>query len=198
MAESFRGKTLGMILLEVVLISAGVFLGLLGEQWRERASERELATIALRRLRTEIAADRKAVADAQPYHARLRNDLRTYFTSPDGGKSFDEKVKTNPGDLRPVFFQRTAWDMTQATGAMAHIDPDLAFALSSAYALQQDYAALQAAILQGTIYGRSWRQDFDGYWQSISSFMGDVSVFDRMLLKAYDNVLPMIDNALAE
>ena len=30
-------------LLEVALISVGVFLGLAGEQWRERAHQRELA-----------------------------------------------------------------------------------------------------------------------------------------------------------
>ena len=55
-----RGKSLVTIGLEVVLISAGVFLGLMGEQWRERSEHRELAEKALRRFRTEIVANRKA------------------------------------------------------------------------------------------------------------------------------------------
>jgi hypothetical protein len=195
MAESFRGKPFAMILLEVVLISGGVFLGLLGEQWRERASEREVATTSLRRLRTEITANREALAKMAPYHGQVRDGLRAYFKAPDNGKTFAVKMEMGIG---PVFFQRTAWDMTQATGALAHIEPELAFALSAAYGTQQDYTALQAAVLQGTIYGRSWRQDFDGYWQSISNFLGDASFFDPALLKAYDHVLPMIDTALAE
>ena len=32
---TWRWKSVPMLLLEVVLITAGVFLGLLGEQWRE-------------------------------------------------------------------------------------------------------------------------------------------------------------------
>jgi hypothetical protein len=38
-----RSSSLLKIGLEVLLISAGVFLGLMGEQWREHARHRELA-----------------------------------------------------------------------------------------------------------------------------------------------------------
>lgn len=114
--------------------------------------------------RLTITANREALAKMTPYHARVRDGLRAHFEAPDNGKSFAVKVDMGIG---PVFFQRTAWDMTQATGAIAHIDPELAFALSAAYGTQQDYTTLQAAVLQGTIQGRSWRQDFDGCWQSI-------------------------------
>ena len=64
-----------MIGLEVVLISAGVFLGLMGEQWRERAEQRELASETLRRFRTEILANRSAVAANVNYHAELRREI---------------------------------------------------------------------------------------------------------------------------
>jgi uncharacterized protein YjeT (DUF2065 family) len=60
-----------MIALEVVLISGGVFLGLMGEQWRERTEQRELANEALRRFRTEIRTNRDSVAAKVDYHARL-------------------------------------------------------------------------------------------------------------------------------
>src|SRR4051812_4352453 len=54
--------------LEVLLISAGVFLGLMGEQWRERAEHREIATAALRRFRTEFRNNRDAVASVKDKH----------------------------------------------------------------------------------------------------------------------------------
>jgi hypothetical protein len=44
-----RSRSFVKIGLEVVLISAGVFLGLMGEQWRERSEHRELAEESLRR-----------------------------------------------------------------------------------------------------------------------------------------------------
>jgi hypothetical protein len=74
-----RGKSLLTIGLEVVLITTGVFLGLMGEQWRERSEQRELAETSLRRFRTEIMNNRKAVAAVTDYHAKLKRDLDAYF-----------------------------------------------------------------------------------------------------------------------
>ena len=74
----------------------------------------------------------------------------------------------------------------------------LAFRLSRVYTVQQEYAGLQRAIVQSTIYGRSWTQDFEGVFRSILNYMGDVSYFDPALLKAYDEVIPEIDRALGE
>ena len=98
----------------------------------------------------------------------------------------------------PVFFEQAAWDVALATQALAYIDAGLAFRLSRVYTVQQEYAGLQRAIVQSTIYGRSWTQDFEGVFRSILNYMGDVSYFDPALLKAYDEVIPEIDRALGE
>jgi hypothetical protein len=57
------------LLLEVALISVGVFLGLLGEQWRENAHQHDLAKDSLRRFHAEIVENRDAVAKVVDYHA---------------------------------------------------------------------------------------------------------------------------------
>ena len=98
--------------------------------------------------------------------------------------------------LGPVFFEQTAWDLALATQSLAYIDRDLAFALSRVYTAQRAYAAQQGAIVQSTIYGRSWNQDFEGYWRSVLAYYGDLAVLDPMLLSAYDDVVPQIDRAL--
>jgi hypothetical protein len=194
-----RGRSLVTIGLEVVLISAGVFLGLMGEQWRERSEHRELAEEALRRFRTEIVANRKAVTDRAGYHSTLKKELTEYFASdaPKTSARFEQTVHMTMG-IGPVFFEQAAWDLALATQALAYIDADLAFSLSRAYTLQQTYAGLQQAIAQSTIYGRSWTQDFEGVFRSILNYLGDVSYFDPALLKAYDEVLADIDRALGE
>src|SRR5262245_32508359 len=61
------GKSVWHIGLEVLLISAGVFLGLMGEQWRETQHRRELAEQALRRFKTELTANRTAVESVLAY-----------------------------------------------------------------------------------------------------------------------------------
>ena len=122
--------------------------------------------------------------------------LQTFLTSsgPKTLKTFDIPFH----GIGPVFFEHTAWDLALATQSLAYVDPDLAFALSRAYTVQQGYAAQQAAIVQSTLYGRSWTQDFEGYWRSIQAYCGDVSILDPQLLQAYDRVLPQIDRVLRD
>ena len=194
-----RSKSFVKIGLEVVLISAGVFLGLMGEQWRERSEHRELAEESLRRFRTEITTNRDALASRKDYHATLKQELTTYFDSdaPRTPERFGQTVHMTSG-ISPVFFEQAAWDLAIATQALAYIDADLAFALSRLYTTQQAYGELQRAIVQSTIYGQSWTQDLDGAMRSILNYMGDASYFDPRLLTSYDDVLQRIDRALGE
>jgi hypothetical protein len=194
-----RSKSLIKIGLEVVLISAGVFLGLMGEQWRERSEHRELAAEALRRFHTEISTNRKAVAERTDYHSTLKKELTAYFASdaPRTGERRQQTVHMTMG-VGPVFFEQAAWDLALATQALAYVDADLAFRLSRVYTLQKAYAELQSSIVQSTIYGQSWTQDIESVFRSILNYMGDASYFDPALVKAYDEVLSDIDRALGE
>jgi uncharacterized protein YjeT (DUF2065 family) len=70
-------KSLLKIALEVALISIGVFLGLAGEQWRERAQHHEMAEESLRRFRTELMANRQAVVKVKDYHVATRKGVET-------------------------------------------------------------------------------------------------------------------------
>jgi hypothetical protein len=189
-------KSLLKIALEVLLISIGVFLALMGEQWRENAEHHGLARASPQRFRTEIQANRKALAEVTDYHDTTRKRLEAYFASdgPKTAETFDVQFQ----GLGPVFFEQTAWDLALATQSLAHIEPDPAFALSRAYTVQRGYTAQQDAIVQSTIYGRSWNQDFEGYWRSVLAYYGDLSFLDPSLLRAYDDVVPMIDRALGD
>jgi hypothetical protein len=68
-----------MLLLEVVLITTGVFLGLLGEQWREDAEHRKLAAAALKQFRSEFAQNREEVARVHQAHLDQVKALEEYF-----------------------------------------------------------------------------------------------------------------------
>ena len=193
-APSRRGRSLVRGVFEVALIAAGVFLGLMGEQWRERAEHRELAEGALRRFRTEIAANRAALASQAGYHDSTLKALRAFFEA-DHPKTAAH-FRVNFHGLGPVTFEQTAWDLALATQALAYMDPELAFALSRTYTIQRGYAGQQAAITQSTIYGRSWTQDFEGYWRSMLGCYGDLAYLDPALLRAYDDILPRVDRAL--
>jgi hypothetical protein len=176
------------VVLEVILISLGVFLALMAEQWRERARDRELAQASLRGFRSEILRNRKAVEGVKDYHARLLKDLTAYFTA-DPKKRTAEQIQIK--GLQPVFFEQTAWDLALATQALAHIDSDLALGLSRVYGLQRTSLDMTRGIMQA-IYLRPLQENFEGLlW-----YYGDIVQWEPQLLQMYDELVPQIDRAL--
>jgi hypothetical protein len=79
-AHQSGGHSILGVVLEVALISVGVFLGLAGEQWRENARHRELAESSLRRFREEIRANRARVVSVADKHVKEQKDLQAYLT----------------------------------------------------------------------------------------------------------------------
>jgi hypothetical protein len=142
--HSPRGKGLLKLALEVLLISAGVFLGLAGEQWRESREHHERALASLRRFRTELVDNRKAVADVRDYHVTLRTNLRKYLAaSPEQRKT----ISIGMQGVRPAFFETTAWDLALVTQALADIEEDVAYDISRVYRIQQGHVQLSQGML---------------------------------------------------
>jgi len=185
-----RGQSLFKILLEVVLIGTGVFLGLAGEQWRESTRHRELAEASLRRFRSEILTNRKAVAAVKDYHVTTMKQMETYLKT---RRSSDLSLH----GLQPAFFEHSAWDVALATQSLAYIDTDLAFAISRIYTVQQNYADLTRGILQAT-YLRPVDENLPAFISASVEYYGDIVLIEPQLLGAYDEMLPQLDRALGE
>jgi hypothetical protein len=193
-ARPGRGKSLLKIGLEVLLISVGVFLGLAGEQWREDRRHHELAESSLRRLRTEIQTNRKAVAAVKDYHVKTLESLRAYF-----GKERKARSTTDVHiqGLQFVFFEETAWNLTLTTQALTYIDRDLAFALSRVYGEQKVVGELTRGMSQA-MYVLSIPDNFDGFAAAAGTYYGDMVIMEPKLIEHYDELLPQIDRALDE
>jgi hypothetical protein len=159
------------LLLEIALIAAGVFLGLAGDAWREREQKREAARASLRRFRTEVAANRAAVAAVRDYHVTTLASVRAYLDKPNRTRNVAD---VQISGLRWVTFEHSAWDIALATQALAHIDGDVAHSLSRVYSAQQSY----------------------GFAQALYAFFGDLTFMEPKLLSMYDELLPKIDRAL--
>jgi hypothetical protein len=190
------GKSIFVLGLEVALISVGVFLGLMGEQWREGRHHRELAEQALRRFRTEILENRKSVADVKDYHAQLFAALKKQFDLPTDKRSM---AGIRFEGFRPASFDHAAWDLAIATQSLAYLDSDLALALSNVYNLQttvtgQTQGLLQAMYITPPVEDRN-TVTFMG---AVLVYYGDMNIYEPRLLQLYDAVLSRIDTALGE
>jgi hypothetical protein len=191
------GKSFSKLVLEVALISIGVFLGLAGERWRDHVHQRELADEALRRFRTEIEENRKAVAAIKDYHATLLAKLQAQFKVP-ASKRSGEGITLN--GVRPVTFDRSAWDLAIATQSLQFIDPDLSFSLSNLYNVQNEASELRVGFLQ-SMYMTPPAVDAQhetAFFAALMLYYGDMAVYEPRLLKMYEAILPRIDKALGD
>jgi hypothetical protein len=185
-----RSKWFLKIGLEALLISLGVFLALMGEQWREHAHTRELAEASLRRFRTEIVTNRKTVAAVKDYHVGLLKNLEAYLSAdPKTRQSNTVEIK----GLQPAFFEDAEWDLALSTQSLAHIDSQVAVALSRIYGLQRRYADLTRGIMQA-VYLRPMTENFE----ALAYYYGDLVSWEPALLRMYDEVLLQIDRMLGE
>ena len=166
-ANPQRHRGIGRILIEVVLISTGVFLGLAGEQWRESAHHHELARESLRRFRSEVATNRTAVASVKDYHVEMRKRIETYLEADTTAR---QSLTVKMRGVRPVTFEHTAWDLAIATQSLTYIDRGLAFDLSRIYSAQEDQSVLSRAVLQA-MYLRPPSENVDAFFRAMPSTM---------------------------
>jgi hypothetical protein len=192
-----RTKSFLKIGLEVVLISVGVFLGLLGEQWRENAEHQTLADEALRRFRAEFQANKAEVERVHGRHLEQLQALQKYFSEHsavlgDARQLLPEPVPDMATDSAGVAY--AAWDVALATQSLAYIDPDLVAAISSGYRLQQMYQDAHRHIQQAQYSAGPPAQLIRGH----ITYFGDASLYEELLLKQYDAILSRLNKAVGE
>jgi hypothetical protein len=191
------GHSIFKLVLEVVLISVGVFLGLAGEQWRENTSHRELAERTLLRFRAEIVENRKAVADVTDYHKTLLPQLLEQLKLPPGKRS-GKDIHFN--GIRPATFEHAAWDLAIATQSLTYIDPNVALPLSNVYNVQDRVAELTRGMVQAMYFTPPALDEKNetAFLAAVALYYGDMSVFEPRLLQLYDDLMPLIDKALGK
>jgi hypothetical protein len=189
-----QSKWLIRVGVEVILITMGVFLALMGEHWRQNAQDRGLAEDSLRRLRSEIQANREAVAAVKDYHPVSLKRIRAFLAADDKARA---AMSVNLEGIRPAFFESTAWDLALATQSLVHMDPEVAFAVSRIYGLQRRYDGLTEGITHA-MYLRPPSEGPEAFFPAVAVFDSDIVFFEPELLRLYDEVIPQIDRALGE
>jgi hypothetical protein len=191
--------SLWKLLLEVALITTGVFLGLAGESWRESREHRELAAQSLRRFRDEFRANRAEVLRVHQRHVDEEKGMLAYLQAnapalmahmQDPTKSIPTPVPDNTIDS--AGFNYSAWDVALATESLAYIDPELVAMMSAAYRMQQLIEKDHDAIAQV-----SYQFTNQVHWyRGVLGYFGDTALHEKLLLKRYDELLPRLDGAI--
>jgi hypothetical protein len=193
-AHHSRGRSVVRLAVEVALISVGVFLGLMGEQWRERAQHRELAQSSLRRFRSEFQTNRTAVVAVRDHHLAGLSDIQAYLNA---NATARQQIDRPFDGTHPAFLEYTAWDVALATQSLAYVESDLAHAISHVYAVQRQLDGATQDITQ-VMYSKAGERNPESFLGSMAVYFGDCNLIEPRLIGLYDEILPRLDRALGE
>ena len=182
------------MVLQVVLIAIGVFLGLAGEEWREDRENRRSATDTLRRFRSEIAANRDMILGIKDYHAELLKELNAYIAAPPETRS---TLVVEFDSIQAPRFDSTAWQLALASGTIAYIDQELASALARTYGYQTMTDQLGAVMMQ-VLYERPPQLNGEAFLPAAQLYYGDLTGLEEGLLSSYETLIVALDEALTE
>ena len=200
-ARPHRRRSFLKILLEVVLITSGVFLGLAGESWRETREHRELAHQSLLRFKEEFESNRRAVQRVHQKHEEQEKALAAYLSA-NGPALLASMLDPRQPVPTPIpdtvtdsaVFDYSAWDVALATESLAYIDPRLVALISDAHRMQQMIEDDHKAIAQVSYS----YQNLVHFLRGLTGYFGDTALHERLLLQRYEKLLPELDTAIGD
>src|SRR5690242_11568399 len=108
------------LLFEVALITVGVFVALLANNWNENREHRARAEAALHNFLGEMETNRAVVQKERTYHETLARQLFEFLHSsaPMSEERLSNEVHFE--GMHPIIFEHTAWDLALATQALSY------------------------------------------------------------------------------
>jgi len=186
------------LLLEVVPVTAGVFLALWANNWHEDREHRAQAKAALRNFVGEMEANLQATQRYRPYHETLARELVQFLSSkePPSEDRFGKEVHFE--GVRPVIYEHTAWDLALATQALSYLKPDLAFDISKVYTQQNAFQTLENSFLASAFTPASMSSDNPkGLATAMVVYLADVNQLEPAMVSRYEQVIPEVKRALS-
>ncbi|MFQ5770628.1 MAG: hypothetical protein ACE5HX_08835 [bacterium] len=194
--SSKHRPTIWMLLLEVVLIIIGVLLGLAANQWRVARMDRTLAQDALRYIADEIRDNQTKVDSLIPYHTKVRDSIRELSALNLRKKveiSMTDLLKAMPKGFAVPLLETTGWQLANRTGAINHMDYELAVRLSKLYNLQEFYQRKLDKISDNLyIASNIDPNNFTPLTMALTLLANDIVIQENRLSKFYASILKRI------
>lgn len=183
---------------EVALITIGVFLALWANNWHQNREHRAQAQAALRNFAGEMEANRQATQSYRQYHGTLARELHEFLASQEPASSDRFNKGVHFYGVRPVIFERTAWDLALATQALSWLKPELAFEISKVYTQQNAFQRFEESFLAGAFTPATLSSDDKkGMATAMEFYLADVNQLEPDMLIRYEKIIPEVKRALA-
>lgn len=198
MLEKLRAQ-LGVLVVQLFFIAAGVYLGMQADEWRQAREHRAAARATLLDFRTELLANRERLRTVAPIYARYVDSIRVSRERGDAPPRTVREVFRRLGwqGLAPIRFQRTAWELALATQALDHVPRPVAFRVARLYDGQEQLSEFQreasAALFSPLAFDDArvvqWLMTFSAYATDSQQMVGQIDRGMGRILVTLDSTI---------
>jgi hypothetical protein len=195
--SSGRRTSLGLFFLEVFLIVLGVVLGLAANEWRVASRQRRDAEDLLEQIASEIRRNQTQIQEIVAYHEAVAETLRALLLKADREPGFSisyvEMHEAMPRGFVVPLMATDAWQLARTTGAVRHMDRQIALTLARLYAAQAFYQKKLDRIGDNLYIARNMDPEaVRGLVLALGALANDIVIQERRLLEAYEEILPKL------
>jgi hypothetical protein len=133
-----RARPSSRLLFESALIVFSVLLGFALTEWRERAAERELASLVLTNVVSEVEQNLTTLSAQIDRHQKMIASLKGIDPMATEGSGWDVAVAAMGGGPDALPMRQGAWQAAVSSGALRLLPYDVSAALSEIYTTQID------------------------------------------------------------
>ena len=174
------------LLLEMVFIVLAIVLGFAVTSFDTARRERARAAQAVDRIRLELEANRDALAQTTPYYRAITITLDSLLNA-NGDTPMNPAVVPGWRGVAPPSLRTASFTIATSTGAMEHVDFEIADQLALAYEGLADFStALDNAIgatMNGNVHTLS-------DWLLVLAFLGEIAANSQATLTQTLTTLP--------
>ncbi len=186
------------VLIQILPVMFGVYLGLVGNNWNENRKNIKLEGEVISKLITEIQDNKAQIASVIDYHKMLADSSEAFF------QNWDPETYMQPAFQSPETssiwrgtrtgkLKTAAFEAAIVSGVFANLDVDLLTRFSEINRTQLSYEQMSAIYLQRVIE-LSPEQPVITYATVINSFANDTYLAEKQLLGLYNEMLDVLGN----
>lgn len=180
---------IGDLLIQIISVMIGVFLGFAISNWSEGNRESEKFRSLITNIRAEIMENQKKVENVLDYHKALRDSCKLYIENRNVGQIDQSSFK----GINTVMLLNSAYQTGIQTGLFNNMNLEQIQSVNEIYTRQrayEDYANLMISSLLTMDLGND-KDSIDRIAMFLSVSMTDVVIKELQLLESYRQALEL-------
>jgi hypothetical protein len=184
-------KKIGEIILQIIPVMIGVYLGFVISNWSETNKRKSQTELLRKNIVAEIESNKTKIAEVLEYHVMLRDSSRFYQKNIIDIKKMPSFFK----GTRTITMANSAFDTGIQTGLINSLKFEEIQAINDIYTKQSAYKDFNNLILSAllTIYIQENDKGVKKIYNYLAVTMTDVVIKENRLMRNYDELLEKIE-----